>query len=60
MRATEDSMTATAEGVQAQTVLAVDISKLDTSLLLLVTAVWYCVQQHLWYGTGLGSILHLS
>ena len=32
MHATEDVMTGTLEGAQAQTVLAVDISELDTKL----------------------------
>ena len=64
MRATEDIMTANLEGAQAQIVLTIDISDLDTKLARCghskrrQAAVWHCLQQHLWHGIGLGSMVN--
>jgi len=54
-------MAASLEGAQAQTVLAVHISELNTQLAShghrkrRQAAVWNCLRPHLWQGIGLGS-----
>ena len=64
MCAIADIMTAPPEGAQAQTVLAVDVSELDTKLVShdhskrRQAAVWHCLQPHLWHGTSLGSMVN--